>query len=268
MYPADIARAVMKGDARVNRGALAENVTAGSLAQNGIPPRFFGSGALEIDFIAEMNLQTGAIEVKSGNNNRAKSLAAVRAKYGVKRRIKLEQTDIEVTADGAEHYPLFAGAFVDAMYDSRPDLHYPVTGVDELNAAAKSSRPIGRMPNGKAADGNHECVTMTIPPLKKEARNREFNAYSQDQRDAVVFGWLFDSEFTRTLDNNVLNLDSDKSCGYQSMGILHHMGLNKKHQGLFECTSPQSAIELLAAAGHDYDEVRNSICRYCRSHRL
>lgn len=79
-----------------------------------------------------------AIGVKSGNNNRSKSLNSVKEKYGVKRRIKFEKTEIRVTEDGTEHYPLFAAAFIDSMCGPC-DLTFTPGDVGEVNDAVRRS---------------------------------------------------------------------------------------------------------------------------------
>lgn len=75
---------------------------------------------------------------------------------------------------------------------------------------------------------------MEIPNLEPVERHREYDAYSEEQRDKVIYNWLFSKDQThRTLDQTVLGFDSDYSKGYQSMGILHHLGLTKNQIGIW-----------------------------------
>ena len=74
--------------------------------------------------------------MKSGKNRRAGSLKKLRTDpkytiYPVKRFIKLENGNIRVDEDGVEHYPIFAAAFMDSMYERPvpPPLPPPITQV-------------------------------------------------------------------------------------------------------------------------------------------
>ncbi|MCL2890780.1 MAG: AAA family ATPase [Methanomassiliicoccaceae archaeon] len=106
--------AVHNGDIRTNKGAIAENLTAEELSKNGITLTYFEKKSkIEVDFIVNPDGVVAALEVKSGNNTKAKSLDSVMSeKYGVERGMKLEKTNVYVDEKGVEHYPLFAAAFL------------------------------------------------------------------------------------------------------------------------------------------------------------
>ncbi len=106
--------AFLDGDNKINRGGIVENLTADALVKKGIELTYFErKGKLEVDFILNPGGIVTALEVKSGNNRQSKSLETVMSeKYGVKRGIKLENTNIYVDEDNVEHYPLFAAAFL------------------------------------------------------------------------------------------------------------------------------------------------------------
>jgi len=109
-----VAVAVHNGDIKTNKGAIAENITAEELSKNGVMLTYFEKrNSLEVDFILNPEGTVTALEVKSGNNTKSKSLDSIMSeKYGVKRGIKLERTNIYVDEKGVEHYPLFAAAFL------------------------------------------------------------------------------------------------------------------------------------------------------------
>lgn len=136
MYGPDVARSVLTRDRRVNRGAIAENIVAECMAKCGKPVRYFATKTLEIDFVTAMGMEVAAVEVKSGNNTRAKALRSLKDRYGVRRRILLERTNIYTDADGIEHYPLFAAAYLDEM-QPEPELKDRAgqDAVDDLNMA-------------------------------------------------------------------------------------------------------------------------------------
>jgi len=109
-----VAIALLDGDMKINGGGIIENLTADALAKKGFTLTYFEKkGRLEVDFILNIDGITTALEVKSGNNKRSKSLDVVMSeKYNVEKGIKLERTNIYVDDAGVEHYPLFAAAFL------------------------------------------------------------------------------------------------------------------------------------------------------------
>jgi hypothetical protein len=117
MMSEDVAHAILTGDVRTNKGSVIENAVASALESKGHRLYYFSSKNFEIDFITAMRGAVAAIEVKSGNNRRSKSLDSMKDKYGTKRRMKFEITDIAVTEDGVEHYPLFCCQFLDSLYE-------------------------------------------------------------------------------------------------------------------------------------------------------
>lgn len=106
----------LNGDHRINNGSLIENAVAQNIYAHDRTLHYFAKDALEIDFITTLGSNITAMEVKSGNNRRSKSLDSLKDRYGVKRRMKFEKTNLCVDANGIEHYPLFASAFIDAMF--------------------------------------------------------------------------------------------------------------------------------------------------------
>ena len=97
---------------------------------------------------------------------------------------------------------------------------------------------------------------MDIPKLKKSSRSREYTAYNDFQRATIVKQYLFDGKSHRRLDEDVLHLDSIESRGWQSMGVLHYLGLTNSFKSLFEDMTISSAIcELKASNADDYSQI-------------
>ena len=109
-----MATALLNDSVYVNEGSIVENMTADMLAKCGYGLTYFErKGTLEVDFVLNLNGTATAIEVKSGNNRKSKSLDSIMSdKYKVKRGIKFENSNIYVDGKGVEHYPLFAAAFI------------------------------------------------------------------------------------------------------------------------------------------------------------
>lgn len=98
-----------------------ENVIAEGLMKSGFETWYYrknnGPGMMEIDMIIELGNEIAAIEIKSGKHRDTPSISKVDKVFNVERRIKFERSDIHVSEDGIEHYPLFASGFVRDMED-------------------------------------------------------------------------------------------------------------------------------------------------------
>lgn len=99
---------------------------------------------------------------------------------------------------------------------------------------------------------------MTIPKLKPNDRKREFNKYTSKQINKVIYNYLFKNNMSnRKIDEEILNLSSKQSKGYQSMGILHHLGINKNHKGIFRGYTIDKAIEVLKEDEIHFKQIIN-----------
>lgn len=96
---------------------------------------------------------------------------------------------------------------------------------------------------------------MNIPKLQPTVRRREYDSYSDELRSQVVRGWLFSDKTHRALDEEVLGFDKTISRGYQSMGILHFLGLKADFHGLFKRVSERRAITLLKDDTQDFQSI-------------
>ena len=97
---------------------------------------------------------------------------------------------------------------------------------------------------------------MKIPKLNKSGRPREFNLYNYDEKSEIVRAWLFDkARGHRELDRDILGLDPAYSRGYQSMGVLHYLGLKKEFKGFFSEFEITEALAELRADNQDFSEV-------------
>lgn len=119
MYGRTAKQFLYSDDISYNQGAVVENFVAECLMKTGYTPRYYrknnGPMMMELDFIIELGTELAVIEVKSGKDRGAPSINKAHMIPDVKRRISLEKTDIFVSEDGIEHYPLFAAGFVRDM---------------------------------------------------------------------------------------------------------------------------------------------------------
>ena len=101
---------------------------------------------------------------------------------------------------------------------------------------------------------------MNFPPLNKSDRDREFKQYTSIIHANVVYNYLFNNMSHRALDKNIIGLDSVKTKGWQSMGILHYIGLQNEHKNIFAHTNIENAIEYLLE--NNYDSIVNFLKNY------
>ena len=103
---------IIDGDPGIYKGAVYENIIADIFAKRGKKLYYFEqNGKLEIDFFIRRNNTATAVDVKSADNTKSKSLEAVIAKYGVKSGIKLSTKNVGGT-DAFDSLPLYMAMFL------------------------------------------------------------------------------------------------------------------------------------------------------------
>jgi predicted AAA+ superfamily ATPase len=103
---------IIDGNLGIYKGAIYENIVADIFGKSGRKLYYFEqNGKLEIDFFIRKNKIATAIEVKSADNTKAKSMEAVFAKYKVKHGIKLSAKNIGGT-DTFDSLPLYMAMFI------------------------------------------------------------------------------------------------------------------------------------------------------------
>lgn len=97
---------------------------------------------------------------------------------------------------------------------------------------------------------------MLIPTLAPSERDREYKLRSFEEVSRVVHTWLFSKDLgTREIDKKILGLDPEFSKGWQSMGVLHYLGLNKEFKGIFLGMQLNEAIEFLKSDAQDFGQI-------------
>ena len=103
---------VIDGNLGIYKGAIYENIIADIFVKSGKKLYYFEqNGKLEIDFFIRKDKTATAVEVKSADNTKSKSLDAVIAKYGVKHGIRLSTKNIGGT-DAFDSLPLYMAVFL------------------------------------------------------------------------------------------------------------------------------------------------------------
>ena len=120
-YGDPVRKAVAMGDSCTYSGSIAENIVAECMVKCGITPRYFsknkGDDRMELDFVTKIGRDLAVIEVKSGKHREVPSLSKVPSVFKVDRKVMFKDTNIRISDDGVEHYPLYAAAFMDSMSD-------------------------------------------------------------------------------------------------------------------------------------------------------
>jgi len=103
---------VIDGNLGIYKGAIYENIIADIFVKAGKKLYYFEQNSkLEIDFFIRKNKTATAIEVKSADNTKSKSMEAVFAKYGVKYGIKLSAKNTGST-ENVDCFPLYMAMFL------------------------------------------------------------------------------------------------------------------------------------------------------------
>lgn len=106
------AKDIIDGNLGIYKGAIYENVIADIFTKSGKKLYYFEHNSqLEIDFFIRYNNKATAIEVKSAENTKAKSLTSITNNWHVEQGIKLSTKNISVK-DNIINYPLYMAIFL------------------------------------------------------------------------------------------------------------------------------------------------------------
>ncbi|WP_082683311.1 HNH endonuclease [Fictibacillus sp. FJAT-27399] len=104
-------------------------------------------------------------------------------------------------------------------------------------------------------------ISFKIPNLEPSKRSREYNKYSNKDKDSIVYEYLFNAMSHRSLDEEILGIAPDKRTGHESMNILHFIGLKDKHKGIFKDYSITEAMYILKGQDSDFELIIQSLYR-------
>ncbi len=103
---------------------------------------------------------------------------------------------------------------------------------------------------------------MEIPKLKRSSRSREFNFWSSEIKDEIVYRYLFGEISHRNLESEVIGLEGKQKVGYQSMGILHYLGIVGSFKGIFKDMSIEDAITSMEEDIQDFSLIISMLRRH------
>lgn len=104
---------IMNGNLGIYKGAIYENIIADVFNKSGKKLYYFEKNStLEIDFFIRYNNEVTAVEVKSADNTKSKSLNSIMNNYGVKQGIKLSTKNIGYDNNGVLSLPLYMSMFL------------------------------------------------------------------------------------------------------------------------------------------------------------
>jgi len=103
---------IIDGNLGIYKGAIYENIIADIFTKSGKKLYYFEKNhSLEIDFFIRRNKTATAVEVKSADNTKSKSLNSVLENEGVKRGIRLSSKNVGA-AENIEIFPLYMAMFL------------------------------------------------------------------------------------------------------------------------------------------------------------
>lgn len=104
---------IMNGNLGIYKGAIYENIIADIFHKLGKKLYYFEKNStLEIDFFLRYEGVATAIEVKSADNTKSKSLKSVMTKWNVEKGIKLSSKNIGINENGVISMPLYMSMFL------------------------------------------------------------------------------------------------------------------------------------------------------------
>lgn len=94
-----------------------------------------------------------------------------------------------------------------------------------------------------------------LPFPTPSSRVREYKKCPEELRSLIVYQNLFFGLTHRELDKEILDLDPKESKGYQSMGVLHYLGLREGYRNIFRDYSIEEAVEIIRLEQKENPEV-------------
>ncbi len=95
-----------------------------------------------------------------------------------------------------------------------------------------------------------------IPRQSRSGRSREYNDRTHNEIAQITNSWLLAGDMShRDMDREILGLDPAVSKGWQSMGVLHFLGLKRQFKGIFRGKTVSEAIEALSNDDQNWVEI-------------
>jgi hypothetical protein len=99
-------------------------------------------------------------------------------------------------------------------------------------------------------------IAMIIPKLDPSKRDREFKQRNFEEISQIVHTWLFTNDVGHIeMDKDILGLEPLSSKGWQSMGVLHYLGLKREFKGIFHNSELNQAIRELKSDEQDFSFI-------------
>jgi hypothetical protein len=112
MLDAGTQKDIIDGNLGIYKGALFENIVADIFTKAGMDLYYFAiPNLIEIDFFIRYKGFATAVEVKSSENTKSKSMTNIIGRYGVKQGIKLSTKNIGIQGT-VEYLPLYMAMFL------------------------------------------------------------------------------------------------------------------------------------------------------------
>ena len=97
---------------------------------------------------------------------------------------------------------------------------------------------------------------MSLPKLDPSNRDREYKQRNFEEISQIVHTWLFTNDVGHIeMDKDILGLEPLSSKGWQSMGVLHYLGLKREFKGIFHNSELNQAIRELKSDEQDFSFI-------------
>ena len=113
MMEEGVQKEIIDGNLGIYKGAIYENIIADIFTKLGKKLYYFEhNSTLEIDFFIRYNNKITAVEVKSADNTKSKSMNSIIDNYKVEQGIKLSSKNVCSNSDKVIYIPLYMSIFL------------------------------------------------------------------------------------------------------------------------------------------------------------
>jgi 5-methylcytosine-specific restriction enzyme A len=176
-------------------------------------------------------------------------------------RDKRESTRFSLVYDGKYYPPKYVVSIANIYANGEEYSPTLFSGGKETNQFLSRIGFVITVNTDSETEIQNNNISFNIPNLEPSKRAREYNKYSNKDKDLIVYEYLFNAMSHRSLDENILGIAPDKRTGHESMNILHYIGLKDKHKGIFGDYSITEAMHIMKQQDSDFELVIQSLYR-------
>jgi len=155
--------------------------------------------------------------------------------------------------DISHHSPILLIRYMYSLVERYIRLYEHEQGMKNL---LKSTDWVFNEDNRISIDDYTPLKKIYIPLLEPLQRYKDYESFDNDIRAEIVYEFLFNPKTYSWVYDNLTGLNPS-----DTRGVLSHIGLRRKHQGMFEGYSIQESINILERKPNDYGVILECLKR-------